>query len=729
MVNKYAFNIMLTILIGMLYPSKGYSQPKDTSSLIQQINSSINEQQKLEHLLQLCHVLLDQKSDERLSVFAMDAFRISSKLKDNVAKVEACYFLAKSFYELTEYDQCSYYAKIGLGLAEKNNLQVKGAYFNNTLGLTERRMDNCDSAIEYYNEAIAINEKLKDSIELAKNYRNISICYRIKGDFNKSFESLNKGLLISRKMNDVSAMANAYTSIGHNYRRLNNYDKALENYIHASRYFKDANDTSMVAGRLINIGLVYQYLKDNDAALNYYEQAKQLLWKEKNSSNLGVIYQNIGNVLAKKGDYISAIENEHKALRIFESIERIGSVSDVLLNIGLHFMQAGQLDSAEIYLLKSYEISKENEDSYDYANVNLELGRLHIFTGKYDLSYDYIEKGKSLANSRNDNMLVSYANQYFYELFDKKGDSGEALQYYKLYRSQRDSINIMKQEQAVTRIKAQYDFEKQDAEIELLNKENLLKEAEVTKTANQRNLLFALLGLMTVIVWSISFLFRYSKRKNKIITREKERAEELLLNILPAETANELQKNGFVRAKRFELTTVLFSDFVNFSNYAEAVDPEEVVKSIDFYFCKFDRIIEDHGLEKIKTIGDSYMCAGGLPNPNKSNPIQVIEAAKEIIALVNKTKLSPPKGIHPFDIRIGINSGPVVAGIVGIKKFQYDIWGDTVNIASRMESSSDVGKINISSATYDLIKDKIPCEYKGEAEIKNLGKMKMYHVI
>ena len=171
--------------------------------------------------------------------------------------------------------------------------------------------------------------------------------------------------------------------------------------------------------------------------------------------------------------------------------------------------------------------------------------------------------------------------------------------------------------------------------------------------------------------------------------------------------------------------TVLFTDFVQFSKVAEHIEPEQLVKSIDHYFKRFDEITTTHGLEKIKTVGDAYMCASGLPTPNKDHAKNAIKAAKDITDMV-KDELHAQDGLTHFEIRVGLHSGPVVAGIVGIKKWQYDIWGDTVNIAARMESASEAGRVNISETTYQEIKDEYPCEYRGELEVKHRGKLRMY---
>jgi class 3 adenylate cyclase len=235
---------------------------------------------------------------------------------------------------------------------------------------------------------------------------------------------------------------------------------------------------------------------------------------------------------------------------------------------------------------------------------------------------------------------------------------------------------------------------------------------------------------MLILIITIGFYRRYKfiKKTNGIIEEEKNRSNQLLLNILPEETALELKRSGKVQAKKFDSVTVLFADFEGFTKYSENLAPEKLVESIDFYFSKFDTIMDKYNLEKIKTVGDAYMCAGGLPFPTKDHAHKIVLAALEIVQFVEDSKKVNSENQTRFEIRIGINTGPIVAGVVGIKKFSYDIWGDTVNIASRMESNSEAGKINISAFTYNIIKNDFDCKYRGEFEVKNKGMMKMYFV-
>ncbi|MEM7179358.1 MAG: adenylate/guanylate cyclase domain-containing protein [Spirochaetota bacterium] len=210
---------------------------------------------------------------------------------------------------------------------------------------------------------------------------------------------------------------------------------------------------------------------------------------------------------------------------------------------------------------------------------------------------------------------------------------------------------------------------------------------------------------------------------------ESEKSEKLLLNILPFEIAQELKEKGTTEPVLFASASVLFTDFKGFTQIAETLTPEELVKNLDTCFGKFDKITEKNKLEKLKTIGDSYMCAGGIPNKNTTHPIDSILAALEIQNFMNDIKdRKKEAGLPYWEIRLGIHTGPLVAGVIGEKKFVYDVWEDTVNIASRMESSGTSGKINISGATYKLVKHFFVCEYRGKIKAKNKGEVDMYYV-
>jgi adenylate cyclase len=261
-------------------------------------------------------------------------------------------------------------------------------------------------------------------------------------------------------------------------------------------------------------------------------------------------------------------------------------------------------------------------------------------------------------------------------------------------------------------------------------------ELAVRESRSERN--FYLAALVAVFLLAGGSMFSYVRarqnarvlsEKNKIIRAEQERSENLLLNILPALVAEELKRNGSTSARYFEDVSVLFADFVGFSQIAEKLTPQQLVSELDTCFRAFDEIIAKHNLEKIKTIGDAYMAAGGLPNGGGSQLRDMIEAAREMqewLAIWNAERVR--QKLPVFEARIGIHSGPVVAGVVGSRKFAFDIWGDTVNIASRIESAGEGGKINISGEVHKVIKDYFKCQYRGKIAAKNKGEIDMYFV-
>lgn len=218
------------------------------------------------------------------------------------------------------------------------------------------------------------------------------------------------------------------------------------------------------------------------------------------------------------------------------------------------------------------------------------------------------------------------------------------------------------------------------------------------------------------------------KQKNEL-ENEKRKTDTLLLNILPFEVAEQLKNRGSVKPKHYRMVSVLFTDFEGFTRMAAKMKPEAIVKELGIWFEKFDEISEKHFVEKIKTIGDAYMCAGGLPLRNKSNPIDIVLVALKMRDFMEKfNKIKRSLGQPEWKLRIGIHTGEVVAGVIGRRKFVYDIWGDTVNTASRMESASEANRINISENTYNYIKDYFLCEHRGPIEVKNRGAIDMYFV-
>jgi class 3 adenylate cyclase len=441
---------------------------------------------------------------------------------------------------------------------------------------------------------------------------------------------------------------------------------------------------------------------------------------------LGTAAVNIGQLYRKEDNLDKALEYLEIGLDAFQEIG--GNVATALNFMGGIFSERGEYSKAMKYHSDALEYASGRDAKMEMAQSYLGIGRVNLDQKKYNAAIRSFQNGLNISSDVGLNNSRRNAYEGLAVANGELGNYQKAYEYQKQFTDLVDSLRTEEAEEKLSNLKFQFDYENKQQEISFLNIDNDLKAAQIERDSNLQKLFLAIGAFLLLGLGGIYYQFRYAKKSNALLAIERNKAEEILLNILPKATADELKEKGYVDAKEYKQSTVLFTDFKGFTNIAEKVPAEELVKSIDYYFKNFDTIIDKYGLEKIKTIGDAYMCAGGLPKSNNTNPLDAVQASVAIMDFVTQTKANPPSGIYPFEVRIGINTGPLVAGVVGTKKFQFDIWGSTVNIASRMESSSEAGKINISESTYQQVKEYFECKYRGEIEIKNAGKQKMYYV-
>jgi class 3 adenylate cyclase len=594
----------------------------------------------------------------------------------------------------------------------------------NEMGLEHFYEEDFDRAKEVFEEArktaVAINFKKGQGYAL----KNRGLVNYYQGNFSEVFDSWTESLQIFESIPDTLGIANLSSNVGVIYYDQGSYARALDYYLQSLRYSEFLDDPTRITTALVNIGGVYTQMQEYDKALNYYQQLEFYLDRIENPKIESAYLLGIGEVYSLKDEHQMALDYYLKALK---STKGTPAYAHNLTMIGKEEYELGSRELAIKYYDSAYTIATKDNLPLDLVQTRLAMGRIYMNEDPKK-AIEIYEEGAFIAKS----MAINEDLKDIYEgmsiAYRNLGDYKNAYVYQEEFLKLKDSIFNIETDDKIRGLQFDFDLQKKEDEIGLLEKEAQIQELQEKR---QKTITWA----VSIMLFFIGLLalgqyrrYKFTKETNKIIANEKERSDNLLLNILPEETAQELKDHGKVKAKRYEQVTVLFTDFVGFTSYSQDLEPEELVASVDHYFSKFDQIVERHGLEKIKTIGDAYMCAGGIPEPDEGHIVKIIEVAFEFIGFLNDSKSGMKESITPFDVRIGLNTGPVVAGVVGTKKFAYDIWGDTVNVASRMESNSEPGRINISEYTYELIKDKFDCEYRGEIKVKNHGKMKMYFV-
>ncbi len=530
-------------------------------------------------------------------------------------------------------------------------------------------------------------------------------------------------LLIEKAAIDSSfdLLHSGYLEKGNFLTRIGENSEALEAYFKSLNYAKRINDQTGIGSLMIAIAGSYTSMEDTKNAIRYFKSGIQLLRAVNDSIKIATSLLNIGDLYISIGKLDSALIYTSESVLLFNKVNYpIGSAYG-MGNSGMIYAEQGYDDIAENNINEAIKILEELEDYYPISVYLTYMSDIYLRKNDYTMALNYAQRSLELAQKYDLKEQISDANLKLAQLYEQQGDQVTSYKYYKDHISYRDSVNNIETVQQMADLRTNYEVSQKQIEVDLLDE----------KQRNQRITLIATvvgLGLIMILALGLFRRNRFIKKTSDVIQQERDRSDQLLLNILPEETAKELKDKGKVKAKRFESVSVLFTDFKGFTEYSANLSPEELVESVNYYYSKFDEIMEKHGLEKIKTVGDAYMAAGGLPFPSADHALKMVEAALEIRDFVKESKKTDPDDQTRFDIRIGINTGPVVAGVVGTKKFAYDIWGDTVNIASRMESNSEPGKINVSENTYQLIKDQFTCMYRGEIEAKNKGKLKMYFV-
>jgi adenylate cyclase len=570
---------------------------------------------------------------------------------------------------------------------------------------------------------------------VARMYMYAGIGFYLKGMYDSAFAEYEQGLAVADEHDLRLLRGDLYNNYSISLAVTGQLGASIEMATSALAIFENARDSTRLARIYNNLGSRYSELDMQEIALSYYLKAANISELRGDRRRLVLNYGNIGLLHYELQNYPDALEYLYMSLNLQDTVQNQMDYCNTLHHLALVYQQMQQFEKALALEKRAYDIAVSLNDDLGLVPILRGMAAIKRNTGNPERSLEYLNRAEELAKNVGARYFLVNIYEELAETYAILNQYEAAFDYKQLHSLLKDSIQWIEKNKALTIIQ-QIEAERKEREIQLLTKDSEIKTLNLKRQRvlkNSATIVGALLLLLAVLIFH---RYRYVRKtnnelaeKNVIINTEKDRSDKLLLNILPAETAEELKANGFAQARQFELVTVMFTDFIGFTQMAENMAPHELVSEIDHCFKQFDLIISRHNIEKIKTIGDAYMCAGGLPVPNTTNPVDVVKAATEIQQFMNELKAQRMAENRPyFSIRIGIHTGPVVAGVVGFKKYQYDIWGDTVNLASRMESSGESGKVNISQVTYEHVKSHFVCVHRGKIVAKNKGSVDMYYV-
>ena len=598
-----------------------------------------------------------------------------------------------------------------------------------------------DSTILLGKQAADIADKINFQKGKALALKNIGLGYFYQTNLAEALNYWTESLKIFETINDQAGVANLLNNIAGVYSSNDENVKALEYSLRSLQIAEKLGDKLRILSALSTVaGVYYANPASIDTALNYFLRALPLSEEIGNTESYGVIAENIGEIYYEKGK--SALENKNraateeydkKALEYFnKAIKALGNTANspfAYNGIGKVYLRKGKMDEALRYHNIALSIAeKTNGKTHIMQSYR---GIANVYTEKRDFpaAYMYFKRSEELAKEIDSKSSLKDIYAYMAAAYYKAGDLPNAYAYQRKFADYKDSVITESTQRKTAALKLGYDLEKKQNEVILLTKDNELQTTKIKRQQFAKNAF--LIGLCLVIAIALLIFRNYlvKVRTHKILDKQKNEIEGLLLNILPKEVAHELQTSGHATPRHYDSVSVMFTDFQAFTIIADNMSPNELVAELDACFIAFDSIIEKHNLEKIKTIGDSYMCAGGIPVPDENHVLNIVKAGLEIQEYISEYNIGRiQRGLKPWVARIGLHAGPVVAGVVGKKKYAYDIWGSTVNIASRMEANGEPGKVNVSQTVYEIIKDHYTCIPRGKISAKNVGDIDMYFI-
>jgi len=602
--------------------------------------------------------------------------------------------IADSIQQLEQLRENSEFLKaneIGKALIEKEvirNDKLSYSKILTILGIVNSYLGEYQTSIHYFENSLTLSQELGLLNGISRNSGNLGVVYDRMADYPKALEYFHYALEINSKLDNKVGVGINLSNIGNVYISLSNFSKAIEYLDKSLTISKEIDNKIGISTNLLNIGIVNYYLKNYSVALEYYEKSLEIERILDNKHGIARAIGNLGIVYLELEKYDLALNSFEQALSINKEINNKQNIAIDISNLGIVCKALQQFDKAIDFFQQALEINNSINDKHSISVNLFNIGSLFFLLKDYEKALTFLEKSISLADAISNKYTLHECYKLQSEINEHLGNSTEALILYKKFVLLKDEIQSEENNKKALQLEHQ-------------------RKIEENEKARQLK------------------LARFQEQ------------EKLLHNILPVNIADRiLQQENFI-ADHFESVSVLFMDLVGFTPLSSIAPPKQLVYILDTIFQKADEVVERFGLEKIKTIGDGYLAVANVTKSLENHQKATALAALELLKTMKEFNVTISsdlgntdwtKDMNEIQVRIGIHTGEVVAGVISKKKMTFDLWGDAVNVASRMESNSSAWKIHISEAFAKSIEPhpEFILISRGEITIKGKGKMNTY---
>jgi class 3 adenylate cyclase len=565
-------------------------------------------------------------------------------------------------------------------------------------------------------EALKISEAAGYANGVAWASLNTGFAHYLLSENEAALKNALKSLYAFESLGDAQGEGRARLLIGSVHWSLGNYDQALQSAMAGVKHLESMRDAEFAGWAWNVIAGIHQAVGDIDEAVSYFDKALRRFEEAENPVGVARVMNGLALALEAIGSYDEALSYSLQALELHRANANTLGEARALNDMGSVYLRREEFAKAKECHTEALRLRKESGNRSSAITSLLNLGKTLAREAAYAEAENLLAEALSLAVEIGAKPKIYEIHAEFSALYEASGDLARAFEHFKKYHFAREEVLNAETSSRLRHLHTSLATEKAEREAELERQKN--RELAAANAEIQRQM-----EILDEQAAEIEIANAVLEEKNVVITSLHEESERLLLNVLPAPIAKRLRQGERTIADSFPRVTVLFADIVGFTQLSARTSPEELVQILDAIFSDFDALAEKYGVEKIKTIGDCYMVVGGAPTPRPDHAEAVAMMALEMRDAIERFGKVLGKQLS---VRIGLHTGAVAAGVIGKKKFAYDLWGDTVNTASRMESHGEAGKIHVSEAAREALKGAFSFDERGEIEIKGKGLMRTW---